>query len=90
MDPRQLVDAASTRSPAFYVAVGMLSLAKAIVLRHDRARFRRELLDAGLFLGVGVLLSQLTRDGAESEPAVRGRLPEWAERLVEPPAGRYA
>ncbi len=87
MEPTQLLDGASTRSSAFYVAIGVLSLAKAIALRHDRTRFRRELLDAGLFLGVGVLLAQLTRGEGGSESTVRDQLPEWADGLVEPPSG---
>lgn len=43
----------------WYLALGGLSVLKALALRNNRRRFRRELLDAGLFAGVGLLLYRL-------------------------------
>ncbi|WP_135821845.1 hypothetical protein [Halostella litorea] len=41
-----------------YFAVGGLSLLKALAVRGDKARFRSELADAALFLGIGVVLQR--------------------------------
>lgn len=56
----------------WYLLLGVLSLAKAFALRHNRRRFRRELLDAGLFLTVGVLLRQLEGDGTSAGKGTKG------------------
>jgi len=41
-----------------YFAVGGLSLLKALAVRGDKTRFRSELSDAALFLGIGVVLQR--------------------------------
>lgn len=43
----------------WYLLLGLLSLLKAVGVRHDSRRFRRELLDAGFFLGLGLLLRKV-------------------------------
>lgn len=42
-----------------YLAVGVLSVLKALCVRHNHRRLRRELTDAGLFLGAGLLIRRL-------------------------------
>lgn len=44
------------RSATVYLAVGTLAVLKAVALRNDRKRFRRELREAALFLGLGLVL----------------------------------
>ncbi|MFC7237041.1 hypothetical protein ACFQS4_02150 [Saliphagus sp. GCM10025317] len=39
-----------------YLGIGAISLLKALAVRNDKRRFKRELLDAALFLGVGIAL----------------------------------
>lgn len=41
-----------------YLAIGGLSLLKAFAVRGDKKRFRSELTDAALFIGVGLLLQR--------------------------------
>lgn len=53
----------TTDSWRWYLALGGLSVLKALALRNNRRRFRRELLDAGLFVGIGLLLYRLEGDG---------------------------
>lgn len=43
----------------WYLFLGVLSLLKAVGLRHDKRRLRRELMDAGLYLGLGLLLRKV-------------------------------
>lgn len=45
----------------WYLALGVLSLLKAVGVRHDRRRLRRELLDAGTFLALGLLRRQVEK-----------------------------
>lgn len=65
-----------TNSWRGYLAVGILSLLKAVVLRGNRKQLTRELTDAGLFLGLAVLLRWAEGDGG------RDRRPSWADAAV--------
>ncbi len=67
-----------SKSSKVYLAIGALSLAKAIAVRKDRERFRRELLDAGLFLGAGLALRRFSRIKTEKRQELESQLPEWA------------
>jgi len=51
-----------------YLTVGALSLVKAAVVRRNRRRLRAELADAGLFIGVGLLVRRL-EGGRAGEPS---------------------
>ncbi len=53
----------------WYLAVGVLSLLKALAVRHDQRRLRRELLDASLFLGIGILLRKIEARQAKDSTA---------------------
>jgi hypothetical protein len=71
-----------SKSSKVYLAIGALSLAKAIAVRKDRERFRRELVDAGLFLGVGLALRQFSRVKAEKRRELESQLPDWVGEAV--------
>ena len=66
-----------SRSSKLYLAIGVLSLAKAIAVRDDSQRFRRELLDAGLYIGVGLVLRQYSQIKAEKQAELESQLPDW-------------
>ncbi len=66
-----------SRSSKLYLAIGVISLVKAIAVRNDSERFRRELVDAGLFLGVGLLLRQYSQIKAEKQAELEAQLPDW-------------
>lgn len=65
------------RTAWIYIGVGALSLVKAIALRNDRNRFRRELFDAAVFLGVGLALRRFTTMKRQKRDAVREAVPSW-------------
>lgn len=67
----------SGRTGAIYLAIGGISLAKAIALRDDRERFRRELADAALFLGVGLVLRRYSTMKAQKREELRESVPAW-------------
>ncbi len=65
------------KSSMLYIGIGVLSLVKAIAVRKDRERFRRELLDAGLFLGVGLVLRRYSQLKEEKREEMLENVPEW-------------
>lgn len=71
-----------SKSSKVYLAIGALSLVKAIAVRNDRERFRRELVDAGLFLGVGLLLRRFSKMKAQKRQELESQLPSWAADMV--------
>ncbi|WP_254532168.1 hypothetical protein [Natrinema gelatinilyticum] len=78
-----------SKSSKVYLAIGALSLAKAVAVRKDRERFRRELLDAGLFLGAGLALRRFSQIKTEKRQELEAQLPEWAvDALTSEPASR--
>ena len=66
-----------SRSSKLYLAIGILSLVKAIAVRKDPDRFRRELLDAGLFIGVGIVLQRYSKIKAEKRAEISESVPDW-------------
>ncbi|SEW26072.1 hypothetical protein [Natrinema salifodinae] len=71
-----------SKSSKVYLAIGALSLVKAIAVRNDRERFRRELLDAGLFLGVGLVLRRFGKMKAQKRRELESQLPDWVADAV--------
>ncbi len=71
-----------SKSSKVYLAIGALSLAKAIAVRKDRERFRRELLDAGLFLGAGLVLRRFSTMKAQKRQEIESQLPNWAAEAM--------
>ena len=71
-----------SKSSKVYLAIGALSLAKAVAVRNDRDRFRRELLDAGLFLGAGLVLRRFSKMKAKKRQDLESQLPDWAAEMV--------
>ncbi|MHB9286854.1 hypothetical protein ACKVMT_07410 [Halobacteriales archaeon Cl-PHB] len=58
------------RHATIYLAAGVLAALKAVTLRNDRTRFRRELREAALFLGLGLVLRTYhRRSGSEADDA---------------------
>ncbi len=74
---QRLLSGDPSRSSKLYLAIGVLSLVKAIAVRNDSERFRRELVDAGLYLGTGLLLRQYSQLKAETEAELKSQLPAW-------------
>lgn len=67
-----------SKSSKLYLVIGGLSLVKAIAVRNDQQRFRRELVDAGLFIGVGLALRQYSRLKEEKRAEIENQVPDWA------------
>jgi len=77
-----------SKSSKVYLAIGALSLVKAIAVRRDRDRFRRELLDAGLFLGVGLALRQFDRMKTQKRQELESQVPDWVADAMSSEAAR--
>ncbi|ELY84451.1 hypothetical protein [Natrinema altunense] len=71
-----------SKSSKVYLAIGLLSLVKAIAVRNDRDRFRREIVDAGLFLGVGFALRRFSRVKAQKRRELESQIPDWAADVI--------
>ncbi|MDF9747371.1 hypothetical protein [Natrinema salsiterrestre] len=71
-----------SKSSKVYLAIGALSLVKAIAVRKDRDRFRRELMDAGLFLGVGLLLRRFSKMKTQKRRELESQIPDWAADMA--------
>ncbi|WP_137291147.1 hypothetical protein [Natronorubrum halophilum] len=78
MDFGQVLSGDPSKSSKLYLAIGGLSLVKAIAVRNDRNRFRRELLDAGMFIGVGLALRKYGQLKAEKRRELESQVPDWA------------
>jgi hypothetical protein len=76
------------KSSKIYLAIGVLSLVKAIAVHKDRNRFRRELIDAALFLGVGITLHKYSRLKAEKREEIESQVPDWLASAAESEATR--
>lgn len=90
MELQRLLRGDPSRNATIYLAIGAMSLVKAIVLRNDRQRFRRELMDAGLFIGVGLLLRQYSEMKAQKEEELRESLPSGLVDAFEAGGGTDA
>ncbi|ELY55029.1 hypothetical protein [Natronolimnohabitans innermongolicus] len=87
MPLRGLLSGDPSRNSKIYLAIGAVSLVKAIALRKDQTRFRRELVDAGLFIGVGLALRQYSQLKEEKRAEIEETVPDWAIRAAtSPPA----
>lgn len=49
-----------------YLVVGVLSLLKAVAVRRNQGRFKKELADAGLFIGLAALIRYVEGSGDSS------------------------
>ncbi len=74
---QRILSGDASRSSKLYLAIGVLSLVKAIAVRNDSERFRRELVDAGLYLGIGLVLRQYSQIKAEKQAELESQLPDW-------------
>ncbi|AGB29960.1 hypothetical protein C488_18860 [Natrinema pellirubrum DSM 15624] len=79
---QRLLSGDPSKRSKVYLAIGALSLAKAIAVRNDRKRFRRELRDAGLFLGVGLALRRFGKMRAQKRRELESQVPDWAIKLA--------
>ncbi|EMA40924.1 hypothetical protein [Halobiforma nitratireducens] len=82
---QRLLGGDPSKRSKLYLAIGGISLVKAIAVRNDPDRFRRELRDAALFLGVGFALQRYSKLKAEKRQEIESSLPSW---LVGGDAGR--
>lgn len=85
MTLQRMLSGDPARSSLIYLAIGGLSLVKAIAVRNDPERFRRELIDAALFLGVGLVLRRYSTVKERKRDEIREAVPDWV--LGEPSAG---
>lgn len=78
MSPISSITRLAKTDAKWYLFLGVLSLLKAVGVRHDRRRLRRELLDAALFLGLGLLLRAAqgrgSSSGSTSDSSVRSKV----------------
>ncbi|SFC20589.1 hypothetical protein SAMN05444422_105268 [Halobiforma haloterrestris] len=74
---QQLLAGDPEKRSKIYLAIGGISLVKAIAVRNDPDRFRRELRDAALFLGVGIVLRQYSQVKAQKREELESSLPDW-------------
>lgn len=74
---QRLFSGDASKSSTLYLVIGVLSLAKAIAVRKDPDRFRRELLDAGLFIGVGLVLRRYSEVKEQKRAEIESQLPDW-------------
>ncbi|GAB3042087.1 hypothetical protein [Natronobiforma cellulositropha] len=74
---QRLLGGDPSKRSTLYLVIGGLSLAKAIAVRNDPDRFKRELLDAGLFIGLGLVLRRYSTLKAEKRAEITNQLPDW-------------
>ena len=79
---QRLLSGDPSRNSKLYLAIGGISLVKAIAIRNDRERFRRELVDAALFIGVGLALRQYSQLKAQKRAELESQVPDWAIDLA--------
>ncbi|ELZ03170.1 hypothetical protein C482_04089 [Natrialba chahannaoensis JCM 10990] len=79
-----------SKTSKLYLAIGVLSLIKAIAVRDDKNRFRQELTDAGLFIGVGLALRKYSQLKAEKRSEIESQVPDWALDVAESAAAKQA
>ncbi|AHG00608.1 hypothetical protein HALLA_19245 [Halostagnicola larsenii XH-48] len=77
MNLQRLLRGDPGRNSLLYLGIGVISLMKALAVRDDSARFRRELLDAGLFIGVGLALRRYSTMRAQKRAELEEQLPNW-------------
>ncbi|GAB7019098.1 hypothetical protein [Halostagnicola bangensis] len=77
MNLQRILSGDPSRNSLLYLGIGVISLLKALAVRDDSTRFRRELLDAGMFIGIGLLLRQYSKMKAQKRSEMEGQLPNW-------------
>ncbi|WP_126664035.1 hypothetical protein [Haloterrigena salifodinae] len=77
-----LLNGKPSRNAKLYIGIGLISLVKAVAVRNDRNRFRRELTDAAMFIGVGLALRQYSTLKAEKRREIESQVPDWAIDLA--------
>lgn len=75
MSVQQLLRGDPSRNSMIYLTVGVLSLIKALAVRNDADRFRRELVDAAFFIGIGLVLRQYVKVKEDAKAEVYDRVP---------------
>lgn len=88
MPLQRILSSDPSRTSKLYLGIGIISLVKAIAVRNDRERFRRELVDAGLFIGIGVALRQYSQFKAEKRSEIESQVPDWLVDVMESEAAR--
>lgn len=78
----RLLSGDPSRNSKLYLGIGAISLLKAIAVRNDRNRFRRELVDAAMFIGAGLALRQYSQLKAEKRQEIESQVPDWAIELA--------
>lgn len=77
MSLKRMLSGDPSRSSMLYIVIGGLSLVKAIALYNDRQRFQRELTDAALFLGVGLVLRRYGQLKEQKRQELESQVPGW-------------
>lgn len=77
MNLQRLLRGDPGRNSLLYLGIGGISLVKALAVRDDSERFRRELLDAGLFIGVGLLLRRYSTMREQKRAELQEQIPDW-------------
>lgn len=79
---KSLLTGNPSRTSKLYLGIGLLSLIKAIAVRDDRTRFKRELADAGLYLAIGVALHRYARFTEQKRTELESQAPDWLTGIV--------
>lgn len=79
---KSLLTGNPSRTSKLYLGIGLLSLIKAIAVRDDRNRFKRELADAGLYLAIGVALHRYARFTEQKRTELESQAPDWLTGIV--------
>lgn len=79
---KSLLTGNPSRTSKLYLGIGLLSLVKAIAIRDDRNRFKRELLDAGLYLAIGIALHRYARFTEQKRAELESQAPDWLTGFV--------
>lgn len=82
MQLKSLLTGNPSRTSKLYLGIGLLSLVKAVAVRDDRNRFRRELADAGLYLAIGVALHRYARFTQQKRTELESQAPDWLVGLA--------
>ncbi|ARS91744.1 hypothetical protein [Natrarchaeobaculum aegyptiacum] len=87
MQLKSLLTGNPSRTSKLYLGIGLLSLIKAIAVRDDRNRFKRELVDAGLYLAIGVALHRYARFTERKRTELQSQAPDWLTGIVGDQSG---
>ena len=82
MQLKSLLTNNPSRTSKLYLGIGVLSLVKAIAVRNDSERFRRELFDAGFYLAIGLVLSRYAAFVERKRTDLESQVPEWLVDLT--------